>query len=145
MNKAVNQMKSRLFIILIALLAIFFQNVHSQVPQKKGERIEALKIEFVLKKLELNEEDAKSFAFMYKSYLQEVNLLLRQKREAREINKNNPQKLVDDDFYFDEKMFQLKKQYRRRFQQILSPEQIKTLYIAEREFREELIKHLKSK
>lgn len=138
-------MKNLLFIILILLFATSFSFAQAQAPQKKGERIEALKIEFVLKKLELNEEDAKSFAFMYKSYLQEVNLILRQKKEAREINKNNPQKLVDDDFYYDEKMFQLKKQYRRRFQQVLSPEQIKTLYIAEREFREELIKHLKSK
>lgn len=136
-------MKKLIFIILISLFTASISFAQTQAPQKKGERIEALKIEFVLKKLELNEEDTKSFAFIYKSYLQEVNLLLRQKKEAREINKNNPQKLVDDDFYYDEKMFQLKKQYRKRFQQILSPEQIKTLYLAEREFREELIKHLK--
>jgi hypothetical protein len=138
-------MKKPLFIIFVLLFTTSFGFAQAQTPQKKGERIEALKIEFVLKKLELNEEDAKSFSFMYKSYLQEVNLLLRQKKEAKEINKNNPQKLVDDDFYYDEKMLHLKKQYRRRFQQVLSPEQIKTLYITEREFREELIKHLKSK
>jgi hypothetical protein len=140
-------MKKTIYTIFIMLLSIGFSYAQhgGHDPKKKWERIDALKIEFIKKKLQLSSETSTEFSPIYKAYQNEINSLMQQKRVSRIKNKDNPEKQVDDDFYFESKLLELKKKYRKQFQQVLSPEQLKTLYYAERDFKEELIKQLKNK
>lgn len=139
-------MKKAIYTIFIMLVSISFSYAQSgHDPKKKWERIDALKIEFITKKLQLSPETLTEFIPVYKAYQNEINNLMHQKRVSRSNNKDNAQKQVDDDFYFESKLLELKKKYRKQFQQVLSPEQIKMLYYAERDFKEELIKQLKNK
>ena len=131
------------FIYIFFILAIGFTSVQAQPNKKNWEKIEVLKTEFVLKKLELSSNSKNEFLPLYNAYQKELRQLYQQRRKQREANKNNPEKLVDDDFNFESKHLEVKKNYRNKFQGILSPTQLKTLYAAERQFKEELINQLK--
>lgn len=123
-----------------------FTSLQAQQPdRKKWERIDELKSEFVLKKLDLSSSTKNEFLPIYKSYQKELGQLYQLRRKFREENKNNPEKQVEDDFNFEAKQLELKKAYKKQFQNILSPTELTTLYAAERQFREELINQLNKK
>ncbi len=137
-----------LFTKLIIALT-FFVSITSvsfaQGGKKNSKQIEAIKFGYISGRLNLPAEESQSFWPLYKDYQAEFNSLLKQKRQARAANVNNAEKTVDDDFYFDSKILELKKNYRKAFGKVLSPQKLKELYQAERSFREELIKQLKSR
>lgn len=112
---------------------------------KRAKQIEAIKIGYITRRLDLTPEESQNFWPVYNQYQDELNQLLQQKKQNRITNSDNPDKLIDDDFSYDDKILAFKKKYRHDFTKILSPEQIKSLYAAEREFREELIKQLKQR
>lgn len=126
-------------------MAIGFTSLKAQPDKKNWDKIEALKSEFVLKKLELSSSSKNQFVPLYTAYQKELRQLYQLRRKQREANKNNPEKQVDDDFNFETRHLEVKKKYRKQFQAILSPTELKTLYSAERQFKEELINQLKNK
>ena len=107
--------------------------------------IEAIKIGYLTRRLSLTPDESREFWPVYNAYQKELSSINKQKRENRNTQNANPEKLVDNDFKFDTQILEVKKKYRLEFAKILSAEKVKTLYIAEREFREELIKQLKSR
>lgn len=133
--------------MLIICLSIS-QNGFAQVVNKqykKLKQIEAIKMGFISGRLNLTEQEADLFWPVYKKYQTELAQINIQKRERRLQNNSNPEKTIDDDFYFDTKLLEIKKKYRIEFSRILPPEKVKRLYVAERDFREELIKQLKNR
>lgn len=132
-------------IILACIVSFIFYNMAWAQPNTKAKRIDEIKIEFISKKLNLDADEEEKFIPVYRSYQKEFYKLLQQKKAARIRNANDPDKSVDEDFKFEYKMLELKKRYKQQFRQVLSPEQLKTLYQAERGFKEELIKQLKYK
>nr|MBC7614399.1 hypothetical protein [Pseudopedobacter sp.] len=139
----------RLIYILIFLITVFSKDSIAQgggaMSPKRAKQIEAIKIGFITRRLNLTPEESQNFWPVYNQYQDELNQLLQQKKQNRIANTDNPDKLVDDDFNFDSKILEVRKKYRREFSKSLSPEQIKSLYAAEREFREELIKQLRQR
>lgn len=133
------------FIYIFFLLVIGFTSVQAQPAKKNWDKIEALKSEFILNKLELSSNTKNEFVPVYNAYQKELRQLYQLRRKQRDTNKNNPEKQVDDDFNFEARHLEVKKSYRKQFQTILSPAEIKTLYSAERQFKEELINQLKKK
>lgn len=117
----------------------------AQKPNKNAKQIEAIKFGYLSGRLNLTAEESQAFWPLYKQYQTEINALLKQKRQARLDNNSSPEKAVDDDFYFESKLLELKKEYRKSFGKVLSSEKLKKLYQAERSFREELIKQLKNR
>ncbi|MFC5282703.1 hypothetical protein [Pedobacter alpinus] len=137
-------------IITILFFALFMAtNIafaqQNQSRNKKTQQIEAIKMGFISGRLNLTDEESASFWPVYKQYQKETAQLLQQKKKARELNSTNPNKSVDDDFIFDTKILELKKKYRNEFRKSLNPEKLKALYLAERDFRTELIKQLKQR
>lgn len=133
-------------IIYIFFLLISANTLLAQQDQKqKWDKIDALKYEFVLNKLDLSSGTKDQFVPVYKSYQKELRQLYQARRQYRDANKNNPQKQVDDDFNIEAKQLELKRKYRKQFENVLSPVKVKTLYAAERQFREELINQLNHK
>lgn len=137
-------MKHILYIVFIAIIGI--NSLQAQpATQNKWDRIDALKYEFVLKKLNLSGSTKDQFLPIYKSYQKELRSLYQARKKHRETNKNNPEKQVDDDFNMEAKQLDLKMKYRKQFDRVLSPTELTTLYGAERQFREELINQLNHK
>lgn len=138
----------RYFYILIFLLMLIGSNTFAQggeVNSKRAKQIEAIKVGFITRRLDLSPEQSQKFWSLYNQYQDDLNDILRQKKQNRIANADNPDKLIDDDFAYDSKILELKKDYRHKFSDILTPEQLKSLYIAEKDFRDELIRQLKNR
>ncbi|WP_353134237.1 hypothetical protein [Pseudopedobacter sp.] len=137
------------------LLIIFFfifsfnsllaqERPHSGVSHReKWERIDALKLQFVMKKLQLPSSTENKLIPVYNNYQQALRNVYAERRRIREQNKANPGKQVDTDFSFESKILAVKQEYKKKFETILNSEQLNTLYSSEREFREELMQQLK--
>ena len=139
-------MKKLIFSLIFTFYQVFTPDAGYAQTQKRNPReIEAIKIGYITRRLELTPEESQKFWPIYNQYQKELNLINQQKRQARVHNEDNPEKLVDDDFYFDTRILDLKKKYRLRFVEALSAEKVKRLYVAERDFREELIKQLRQR
>lgn len=132
-------------IFAILLFTSVTSDSFAQKANKNVKQIEAIKFGYISGRLNLTADESQTFWPLYRAYQTEINTLLKQKRQARLDNNSNPEKAVDDDFYFDGKLLELRKEYRKSFGKVLSSEKLKKLYQAERSFREELIKQLKNR
>lgn len=138
-------MKKHILILFIFLVSITSSFAQQPNAGKRVKEIEAIKIGYITRRLSLTPEESQKFWPVYNSYQKELLIINKQKKENRVSQSDNPEKLVDDDFKFDTQILELKKRYRLEFAKVLSAEKVKNLYIAEREFREELIKQLKTR
>jgi hypothetical protein len=138
-------MKKHILILFIFLVGITSSFAQQPNAGKRVKEIEAIKIGYITRRLSLTPEESQKFWPVYNSYQKELLNINKQKKENRVAQSDNPEKLVDDDFKFDTQILELKKRYRLEFAKVLSAEKVKNLYIAEREFREELIKQLKNR
>lgn len=133
-----------LFILWCGTNPLFAQG-KQQKNQIRAKQIESIKIGYITGRLSLSPEESQKFWPVYNQLQEDQAQIVKQKKQARLENAGNPDQLIDDDFYFDTKILELKKKYRHEFGKILPPEKVKALYIAERDFREELIKQLKKR
>ena len=138
-------MKKLIYILFIILCTATISFAQQPPLGKRVKEIEAIKIGYLTRRLSLTPDESREFWSVYNAYQKELSSINKQKRENRNTQNANPEKLVDNDFKFDTQILEVKKKYRLEFAKILSAEKVKTLYIAEREFREELIKQLKSR
>jgi hypothetical protein len=138
----------RILTIIIFFISFTSSSLNAQTQPnniKRAKQIESIKIGYITRRLELTPEESQKFWPVYNQFQLEQNQIIQQKRKARLQNANNPDQMIDDDFHYDTKILELKKSYRKEFSKIISPEKIKSLYTAERDFREELIKQLKNR
>lgn len=141
-------MKRLIYILFFFIISFSNESIAQDgvgMNPKRAKQIEAIKIGFITRRLNLTPEESRNFWPVYNQYQNEVNQLQQQKKQNRIANSDNPDKLIDDDFNSDSKILEIRKKYRQEFSKILSPEQVKSLYAAERDFREELIKQLKQR
>lgn len=99
---------------------------------KTGEKIQALKIAFITEKLQLTASEAQQFWPVYNSYEKEIEDLRRNDRTGDVLEK-------------EEKLLAIRKKYRPSFEKILGPVKMNKLFVAEKEFRNILIKRLKNR
>lgn len=111
----------------------------------KAKKIDMLKIAYLTKRLDLNEDQAKQFWPVYNNYQNELGALIREKRLSSTKRTKGPDTGLDDELTFESRILNLRKHYRNEFKRILPPEKIATLFKAEREFREQLIEELKQR
>ena len=139
-------MKKLIFALVLVLTQVLtLENSNAQTKKPNSREIEAIKIGYITRRLELTPEESQKFWPVYNQYQKELSLFNQQKKQARIQNSNNPNQLIDDDFSFDTKILEMRKKYRFKFNQVISDEKVKRLYIAERDFREELIKQLRQR
>ena len=139
-------MKKIIFaLILLLTQVLMFENSNAQTKKANSREIEAIKIGYITRRLELTPEESQKFWPVYNQFQKDLSSLNQQKRQARIENANDPDHLIDDDFSFDTKILEMRKKYRFKFNQVISNEKVKSLYIAERDFREELIKQLRKR
>lgn len=95
----------------------------SQDDQKDAGRLQAYKIAFLTKKLNLSPEEAQRFWPIYNKYEEEL-------RFARIENRQNKA----SEIVTEEKILNIRKKYNGEFGKALSTEKVNTLFKSEREF-----------
>ena len=106
--------------LLICTLPVFSQSFNREGG---GNRIEALKIAFLTKKLNLSPEEAQSFWPIYNQYAAEM-------RQARIAQRTN----VASELQTEEKILGIRKKYSVEFKKALSDEKIDTFFRSEKDF-----------
>lgn len=110
-------------ILLIFIYAGIAFSVMAQDDQKDAGRLQAFKIAFLTKKLNLSPEEAQRFWPIYNKYEEEL-------RAARIENRQNKA----SEIITEEKILNIRKKYNGEFTKALSNEKVNTLFRSEREF-----------
>jgi len=117
-------------------------SIFAQDHQERYEQIEAIKVAFITKKLDLTTEEAQKFWPVYNNYQKELMELMKKRREDRQKTDIAPNDKINADLAYETKMLDLKKKYKKLYSRAIPAEKILLLYQAEHEFREHLIKQL---
>jgi len=112
------------FLLIISFLGLglglFAQD---EPPKNDGGRIEALKIAFITKKLNLSTEEAQKFWPIYNKYMDEV-------RKAHQDAKANKEPEIQR----EEKLLSIRKRYNDEFGKAISTEKVNSFFRVEKEF-----------
>lgn len=98
---------------------------------QRDEKIEALKVAFITRQLELTADEAKKFWPIYDQFQKEMQKLMQEQRQKGA-----------DELEIEEKMLNLRKKYKPEFLKAISEEKFNKLLRVDREFREVLRKEL---
>lgn len=127
---------------ILGFLFMISTSLFAQSKKERHEQIENVKIAFITKKLDLTKEEAQNFWPIYNNYQKELMLLMKKRREERLRTDLDPNDKINLDLSYESKMLELKKKYKKLYLKAIPAEKILSLYQAEREFREHLIKQL---
>lgn len=120
----------KLYLLSAFLGFAFFANAQeNNESNKKQQDIEALKVAFISRELELTPEDAQKFWPVYNQYSNELRGVVQDDQDVIER---------------DEKVLNLRKKYRDQFTKVLGAQRMNRLYNAEGRFRQILIKAIKN-
>lgn len=115
--------------VLFVFAGAFAQEGDQQPPEKKIKEIEALKVAFITKELELTPEEAQKFWPIYNQYSKELKAVM---------------KSTDDDVLEkDEKKLNIRKKYKDQFLKAISAEKVNKLFSIEGKFHQLLIKAMR--
>ena len=120
----------KLYFILSFLSIGFFAKAQQeeQLPEKKKQDIEALKVAFISKELELTPDEAQKFWPVYNQYSKEIKATV-----------HDDQDIIDR----DEKVLNLRKHYKDQFVKVLGQQRMNRMFGAEGRFRQLLIKTIR--
>ena len=122
-------MKKVCFLLAFIAITDFVKAQETQNgSQKKQENIEALKVAFLSKELVLTPDEAQKFWPLYDQYSKELKLLKKDNTDVLER---------------DEKVLNLRKNYKDQFAKILGAQRVNDMYKAESKFHLLLIKAMK--
>ena len=110
-------------ILLILLYGGFLFSAAAQDEQHDGGRLQAYKIAFLTKKLNLTPEEAQKFWPIYNQYMGEI-------RKTRIDARQNKEGEIPT----EEKLLNIRKKYNGEFNKALSSEKVNTFFKAEKEF-----------
>jgi hypothetical protein len=106
------------FLLVSGLAFIFFTGL-----AQNGNRLEALKIAYITKRLDLSPEEAQKFWPIYNQYAEEL------KRTRQDAVRNSKSEIE-----LDEALLNVRKKYNTLFSQALSPQKIDIFFKSEKEF-----------
>lgn len=116
-------MKKYLLLIMLSL-GMVFNGWAQDGDQKDGaNKLEALKIAYLTKKLDLSTEEAQRFWPVYNKYADEIR-----KVRVEQKDKNLPEIDVED------RILNIRKKYNGEFSKALSPEKANLFFRSEKEF-----------
>ena len=121
-------MKKIYLILIFVAVGCFAKAQELQPSEKKQQDIEALKVAFISKELELTPDEAQKFWPLYNQYSKELNTTV-----------NQDQDILDR----DEKVLNLRKRYKDQFIKVLGAQRMNRMFGAEGRFRQLLIKAIR--
>ena len=133
---------------VLIITALLFAYIGFAQPNRKPpkEQIEAQRIAFITRTLELTPTESQNFWPIYNDYEAEKKKLRQSKLN---IKKNSPKTeveanaFIENHFQQQEKLLALKRKYFDRFKNAIPPTKIVKLIRAERMFKKQLLNRLK--
>src|SRR5690606_11151560 len=143
-------------LIALALLLPITITVAQESRAERFERVEAEKIAFITKELNLTPSEAQKFFPVYNQYQQEIYKLKRERRsmgrlsgkpqlENNKIPGSNFSRTDRDVLAFDAKELEVKKIYRKRFASVVGQARASRFFEVEEEFRNYLLRELQQR
>ena len=119
----------------------------------KKEKMEAMHIAFITKKLDLTPDEAQKFWPVYNEFQKKREEMHKKHREELKSAKQNidslsdkqVEKIVDDEMLFRQKNLDLEKEYHAKFKSVLPIKKVGKLYRAEEMFRRDLLEQISGK
>jgi hypothetical protein len=105
-------------------------------------KLPAIKKAYINQQMSLTSEEAERFWPVYDRYQTELENVFRERRQNNQNSANDLDQL-NKDLYYEQKLVQIRKKYRDEFLRILPADKVAKLYQSEREFKNELIRHLR--
>jgi hypothetical protein len=153
--KKILVMKKIVLILVMAVSGIFNALNAQDRPflDDKKEEIEAMKIGFLTRRLNLSPEEAKTFWPVYNMFANDLQALRKNRREEKRHAKDEflnmsdkeVEKLVDGEIAFKQSELDIIKKYHAQFKQVLPMKKIAILYKSEEEFKLELLKKIQER
>jgi hypothetical protein len=109
-------------LFLICTLSVFSQE-GNEPTDNDGSRIEALKIAYITRKLNLSPDEAQKFWPIYNNYANEM-------RQVRREQRRNNASEIDT----EEKYLRIRKKYNTEFSRALNPEKVNSFFRSEKDF-----------
>jgi hypothetical protein len=140
-------MKTRLYIFSVVFILLLTTSGFSQAERDK---VEALRVSFISKRIELTTAQSEKFWPMYNEYNDKIKAI---KRNLRQSYKRRPETLSEkeaEDLYSLELQSRqaetdIHKQYSEKLKGIIGVKKMILLRVAEEEFKREIINSIKEK
>ena len=128
---------------LLYILSVYLLLALPATAQDKAhfEKIEAAKVAFITKELNLTPKEAQQFFPVYNQYRKEIHTVFQRKRKEQRNNGERPRPRRGE-LEYDAEVLQIKKQYQKDFSQVVGNDRASRFFEAERAFREKLFKEL---
>lgn len=139
-----------------ALLLILFVTlpflVKSQNFNQRKADIDALKVSIITTKVGLTPEEGKVFWPVYNEYDAEKQRLIKERRQKIVTARMNADNLSDkeieeailNDFTIKQRELEMERKYYDKFKKVLPMKKVAKFYMAEEQFKRELIKRLRN-
>ncbi len=136
-------MKYFVFIVYlsVALFAGIPIGMAQESRQEQFERIEAEKVAYITKELQLNTLEAQRFFPIYNEYRKEISGVLQASRGGPGRDHKRPNRM--DELAVETELLAIKKKYRTQFSNIVGSARASRFFEVEREFREKLVLELR--
>ena len=121
--------------MIVALSLTSYVYAQDQPDPKEQEKIQALEIAFISRKLNLTTDEAQRFWPIYNEYKRDV-------RQVMIAQKNTSNRDIVDD---EQRIIDVRKKYRDRFVGVIGQPRMNKFFQAEREFRGVLLNQLKNR
>ena len=137
---------------LIAAFVIFLPFVLPAQPPPR-EKVEALKIGFLTKRLDLTPEEAKNFWPVYNKFQEELEKVRKERRETlrgpdnnlEDMSDKDVEKMVDSEIVLRQNELDVFKKYHPQFKQVLPIRKVAMLYRTEEDFKRKLLEMIKER
>ncbi len=136
----------KLFVLL--LMAALAMGLNAQQNRPFREKIEAQKVAFITKELNLTVQESQKFWPIYNEYwdkmenLRDGDLLA---RAGSELSDEKARELINKFLDREESELKLKKQLYNDLRNVLPPTKIVKLHRAEMQFKQKLLEHIKNR
>ena len=150
--------------LVIAGLSLFMSitAIAQQVPDEMRhemkrkahmKQVEAMKVGFITKRLDMDAETAQKFWPVYNEYESEMKALRESHKNAmkdahenwKDQSDKKKDELLQSRFEMEAKELELKKAYHEQFKKVLSIDQTAKLYHSQEEFKKHLIEELRER
>jgi len=134
----------------VMLLLLTTSIAYGKQANPKQQRIHAAKMAYMVDRLQLTPEQSAAFVPVYNNYERDFRavrapFIKKYKLNEQEEEQQNMtvRQYVEDDLDYQQQVIELKRSYNERFLKVISSRQLADMYIAEREFKQVLVKRLK--
>jgi hypothetical protein len=121
----------KVFLPFIIFCALNFSS-QAQKGQRDGSNVEAIKIGYFTKKLDLSPEEAQKFWPIYNQYFNEI-------KQVRQLNRDL------DEVSLEEKIVNVRKKYKNEFSQALPGDKVNLFFKVDKDFNNYLRKELEDR